>query len=172
MIYDVLYSDPPWNYDNKRTGGSLKSGAASKYSTMTVDEICTINIPSAKNSVLFLWVTVPMLQEGLQVMNAWGYKYKTTITWMKTGRLGLGFWFRGNTEFLLFGVKGKVKAFRTNIPNVIQHPVLNHSEKPEVFRELIEKTTPHMPRKLEMFARKKSENWHVWGDEVESNIKL
>ncbi len=78
--YQVIYADPPWSYNNKRTGGSMKSGAVSKYPTMSLEDICDMSIPSDKNAVLFLWATVPLLPEAFTVMNAWGFKYKTMIT--------------------------------------------------------------------------------------------
>lgn len=107
MRFNCLLADPPWSYRNKKTGGSMKSGAAAHYDTMTLEEICRLKVRNIaeKDSVLFLWATVPMLEEGLVVMRAWGYDYKTMLTWHKEGWLGMGFWFRGQTEHLLFGVR-------------------------------------------------------------------
>lgn len=170
--FQVIYADPPWSYDNKKTGGSMISGSASKYPTMGVDEICELKIPSDKNSVLFLWATVPLMPYAFKVMDAWGYKYKTMITWRKIMSLGMGFWWRGQTEHLLFGVKGNVKAFRMQEPNFIQCKVERHSQKPKAFRELIERATPNMPNKLELFAREKSPGWYVWGNEVEGDVTI
>src|SRR5690349_18054715 len=112
MSYNVILADPPWSYSNKKTGGSMKSGSESKYPTMTLDELKEMNIPADKNSVLFLWATVPLLPEAFEVMKAWGFKYKTMITWRKIESNGMGFWWRGQTEHLLFRVRGNVKAFR------------------------------------------------------------
>lgn len=170
--YQVIYADPPWAYSNKNTGGSMKSGSQSKYPTMTLNEICNLKVPAAKDSVLFLWATVPMMPEAFQVMHTWGFKYKTMITWRKVMSLGMGYWWRGQTEHLLFGVKGKVKAFRMQEKNFIEHKVGRHSEKPAVFRELIERATVHMPDKLEMFARVESPGWEVFGNEVDNSIKI
>jgi N6-adenosine-specific RNA methylase IME4 len=86
--------------------------------------------------------------------------------------LGMGYWYRGQCEHLLFGVKGKVKAFRIQESNFIQTKALRHSEKPEEFRRLIERSTLHMPNKLELFARKQSPGWDVFGNEVENSIQL
>jgi N6-adenosine-specific RNA methylase IME4 len=171
-LYDVIYADPPWSYKNKRTGGSMISGAETKYPTMSVLEICDMHVPSAKDSCLFLWATVPLLPEAFQVMEAWGFKYKTMLTWRKIMSLGMGYWYRGQCEHLLFGVKGKVKAFRIQESNFIQTKALRHSEKPEEFRRLIERSTLHMPNKLELFARKQSPGWDVFGNEVENSIQL
>lgn len=170
--YQVIYADPPWCYDNKKTGGSMKSGAESKYPTMTVSEISALKIPADKNSVLFLWATVPLLPEAFTVMKAWGFKYKTMITWRKMNSLGMGFWWRGQTEHLLFGVKGNVKAFRIQEANVIQAKVERHSQKPQAFRELIERATTHMPDKLEMFSRARIPGWDHWGNEVENDVDI
>ena len=84
----------------------------------------------------------------------------------------MGYWYRGQTEHLLFGVKGKVKAFRMQECNFIQAKVLRHSEKPAAFRELIERSTPDMPDKLEMFARTETPGWDVYGNEVTNSIEL
>ena len=83
--YKLLYVDVPWCYRNKNTGGSMKSGSQNKYPVMTTEDVCNlpINKIADKDSVLFLWVTCPMMEEGLKVMNAWGYKYKTKIYWRK-----------------------------------------------------------------------------------------
>lgn len=171
--FNIIYADPAWQYANKKTGGSMKSGSAAKYPTMPTKEICAMPIRDIadKDSVLFLWITTPLLPDGFEVMKAWGYKYKTMLTWHKTGRLGLGFWFRGHTEHLLFGVKGKVKAFRLSEENFHETAVLKHSEKPEYFRGLIERATAKIdnPRRIELFARTRVEGWTAWGLEVDKN---
>lgn len=169
--YNILYADPPWSYKNKCTGGSMKSGASAKYSTMTLQEICDLPISNIceKNAVLFLWGTVPLLPEAFEVMNRWGFKYKTMITWRKIMSLGMGFWFRGQCEHLLFGIKGKVKAFRCQKANFIQHKVEKHSQKPKDFKQLINEATINMQpqNKIELFAREKeNDEWDCWGDEV------
>ena len=170
--YQIIYADPPWSYRNKKTGGSMKSGAGAKYPTLAVQEICELPIKDIadSNSVLFLWATVPLLPEAFEVMAAWGYKYKTMLTWRKIMSLGMGFWFRGQTEHLLLGVKGKVKAFRVQKPNFIQCKVGRHSQKPQEFRELIEMTG--LQPRIELFAREKTDGWDVWGNEVDSDIEL
>lgn len=174
---NILYADPGWKYDNKKTGGSHKSGAAQKYTVLPVEEICKLPVPeiTERDAVLFLWATVPMLPEALQVMEAWGFRYKTKITWHKTGRRGLGYWFRGEVEDLIFGVRGKVKAFRCQMPNFIEAPVREHSEKPEGFRRLIETATELTipePKRIELFARKHTPGWMAWGDQVDEIPEL
>ena len=174
--YQIIYADPPWSYRNKKTGRDMKHGASAKYPTMALKEICELPIQSItdKNSVLFLWATVPLLPEAFSVMVAWGFRYKTAITWRKIMSLGMGFWFRGQTEHLLLGVKGKVKAFRLQEPNFIQCKALKHSEKPVEFRRLIVRATKGMvkKKKIELFARKRTPGWDAWGNEVGSDIIL
>ena len=168
--YQIIYADPPWSYRNKKTGGSMTSGSENKYPTMSLDEIA--NMPTKdiadKNSVLFLWATVPLLSESFYVMNAWGYKYKTMLTWRKIMSLGLGFWFRGQCEHLLMGVRGKIKAFKLQESNFIQCKALGHSRKPKEFRELIDRAVKNINpcNKIELFARGKAEGWDSWGDQL------
>ncbi len=170
--YQIIYADPPWRYQNKKTGGSMKSGADAQYSTMSTQEICDLPVQDIahKNSVLFLWATVPLLPEAFKVLDAWGYKYKTMLTWRKIMSLGMGFWFRGQTEHLLLGVKGKVNAFRIQKANFIQCKAGAHSTKPIEFRILIDLVD--LNPKIELFARQKTPGWDVWGNEVESDIDI
>lgn len=173
--YQIIYADPPWSYRNKKVFGKFKNkdgyldgGCLSKYQTMGIEEIEALPISniSEKDAVLFLWATVPLLPEALGVMSAWGFKYKTMITWRKIMSIGMGYWFRGQTEHLLFGTRGRVKAFRQQKANFVQAKVLRHSEKPEEFRRLIEDATVGLSGRIELFARQKTEGWDVWGNEV------
>src|SRR3990167_10883008 len=175
MTFDIILADPPWAYRNKKTGGSMISGAEAKYPTMSVGELRSLPVKeiASKDGVLFLWTTTPMQEEAMQIMKAWGFKYKTKIYWRKIMSLGMGYWFRGQVEELWLGVRGHVKAFRLQECNIIQCKALAHSQKPEEFRQLIERATGKMPdrRMLELFARRKYSNWSVWGNEVESDIE-
>ena len=166
--YNVIYADPPWEYRNRRTGGSMRSGAAAQYPTMNLEDLKNLKVKEIadKNSVLFLWATVPLLPEAIQIMEAWGYKYKTMITWRKIMSLGMGYYFRGQTEHLLVGIRGKVKAFRCQRPNFIQARAERHSQKPEEFRKLIEEATPELLNRIELFARRRSDGWDAWGNEI------
>lgn len=168
--YAVIYADPPWSYENKKTGGSESSAACQKYDTMTLDDICNLPVPSisSRNCCLFMWATTPLLPEAFQVMQAWGFKYKTAIYWRKIMSLGMGYWFRGQVEVCLFGIKGNIPAFRCQKPNFIQSCTGKHSEKPKEFRGLIDilaekhKLSP----KIELFSRYKIEGWDCWGNQV------
>lgn len=164
--YNVIYADPPWAYRNKNTGGSMKSGASAKYKTMELNEI--INLPvrdiASKNVCLFLWSTTPFLPSAFLVMQEWGFTYKTAIYWRKTSHLGMGFWFRGEIEVCLFGIQGKVKAFRCSRPNFIQTKSLRHSQKPIELYTIIEEVTE--PPRIELFARDIRSGWDCWGNEI------
>ena len=170
--YRIIYADPPWQYNNRRTGGSLNSGASAKYPVMSLDELLSLPVKevASKDSALFLWTTTPMLQDAFRVMNGWGFIYKTALYWRKIMSLGMGFWYRGQVEVCLVGVRGKVKAFRIQKSNFVQTKALKHSEKPQEIRDLIE-ATGLFPR-IELFARQKVDGWDCWGNEVESDIEL
>ena len=178
--YQVIYADPPWSYNSKKPTTAKRPSAMGVsltpdyyYDVMNIEEIKSLPIKdiSDKNSVLFLWTTNPMIREGLDVMDAWGFKYITMITWYKTNSKGMGYWFRGYTEHLLFGKKGNIKSFRTKIRNIQEHKFTKHSEKPELFRKLIEKATSHLNPKIELFARQRVDGWDSWGNELSNTIE-
>ena len=178
--YQVIYGDPPWQYRSKMPTTARRPTGMGKsltpdyyYETMSLDDIKNLPIREITDadSVCFLWTTNPMLREGLEVLEAWGFKYITTITWHKTNGKGPGYWFRGMTEHLLFGKKGKVKSFRSLIKNFQTHKTIRHSQKPDLFREIIERVTPTLNPKIELFARKRYSGWDCWGNEVEDGDK-
>jgi len=163
----ILYADCPWRYNSVRTGGSMKSGAAQHYPTMSVAELAALPVKKALPGpgLLFLWTTVPFGSDPYTVMKAWGYTYKTAIFWHKTGRKGLGYWFRGAVEVLLVGTRGTVPPFRSIRDNLIAAPVEGHSQKPEVFRQMIDEVTARYAdrRRIEFFARTAAEGWESYG---------
>lgn len=170
--YNVIYADPPWNY--KATNPTCKLEKKPEtcsveyyYPTMKLVEIKALPIKSIaeKNSVLFLWATTPMIQEAFATMAAWGFKYKTMITWEKTNRDCMGYWFRVCTEHLLVGIRGKVKAFRCMDRTLHSEPRLGHSYKPQYFRDLI--STVIDGEKIELFARQRTEGWDVLGSDLD-----
>ena len=176
-LYDAIYADPPWSYNNKNTGGSVSkgtgnnSGAESKYPTMTTEEIA--NIPIHKiakpNCCLFMWAVTPLLPEAFYVMKKWGFTYKTTAYWYKTGRLGMGFWFRGDVEPLLVGIRGDIKAFGLQISNLIKADPREHSRKPDEVYRIIESIG--FKDKIEMFARERRQGWDTFGNETPSSTQ-
>lgn len=171
--YDVIYADPPWN---EAGGGKIKRGADRHYSLMKTKDIAALGVKNIanENAHLYLWVTNNFLQDGLFVMSSWGFKYKTIITWHKD-RIGLGQYFRGNSEHCLFGVKGFLpykiidgKRFQGKTCFYAVKTV--HSEKPKEMRGMIEKVS--YGKMIELFARKRWDGWDVWGDEIDSDIEL
>jgi N6-adenosine-specific RNA methylase IME4 len=185
MPYNVIYADPPWSYKKSNAGRGGNSSASKKYQTMTNEDICCLPIAdlTEKNAVLFVWATVPLMPEAFAVMGSWGFSYKTMLTWRKVMSLGMGYWFRGQCEHLLLGVKGKVKPFYMQVPNFYQCKAGRHSEKPHYFRELIATATDKVfqePRRLELFARSKHnlfgddvfKGWEVFGNEVKNSIEI
>ena len=169
--YQLILADPPWEYENKNTGRTNNSGACKKYATMSVEEIKNLPISdiAMKDSCLFLWATTPLLPEAFEVMKAWGYQYKTAIYWRKIMSLGMGFWFRGQVEVCLFGIRGNIKAFRCQKPNFIETKVRNHSQKPDEMYGLIEELD--INPKIEIFAREKREGWDAWGNQVPNHCQ-
>lgn len=176
--YAVIYADPAWGYQSSGNPATkrpcLKRGDKPQsvnhyYKTIIPSEIMRLPVGDIceKNSVLFLWTPTPLLPEALETMKAWGFKYKTMITWHKERCKGMGYWFRGHTEHILFGVRGKVKAFRSLEQNIKLLPVQKHSEKPDQFREMIESVTSNMGNKIELFARKKHEGWDSLGFDID-----
>ena len=169
--YKILLVDPPWSYDNKKTGGThMISAACENYNTMSLEEIKILPISniSSKDSCLFLWATTPLLPEAFEVMNAWGFSYKTAIYWRKIMSLGMGFWFRGQVEVCLFGIRGKIPAFHCQKANFIQTNVREHSRKPDHLYGLIEEISRkfNLNPKIELFARQKREGWDAWGNQL------
>jgi len=165
--YGVIYADPEWKFETFSDNGMDRS-ADNHYPTSSTDDICKRDIPSiaAKDCVLFLWATVPMLPDALKVMEAWGFTYKSQAVWVKN-RIGTGYWFRNAHEILLVGTKGKIPAPAPGMQwqSVIQADVGAHSEKPEVFYDLIEEYFPSLP-KIELNARKSRDGWDSWGNEA------
>ena len=162
--FDIILADPPWTYEFTARGN-----AQSHYSTMTLEDICKMSVPSADNSILFLWTTVSKLEESLQVMNSWGFKYRSNAVWVKD-KIGNGYYFRGQHEILLLGKKGDdipTPEEKNRPSSVIHAPRTEHSKKPELVHALIEQMYPNR-KYLELFARQNDRpNWKFWGKEIQ-----
>ena len=130
--FGVIYADPPWTYQQKGVQGA----AAKQYPLMTDDELCAMQIPAAKDCILYLWTTSPLLESGLRVMKAWGFSYKSQAVWDKM-RTGIGFWWIGQHETLMVGVRGNVKPPPPQLrrSSVIRCPRGRHSAKPDQVRD-------------------------------------
>jgi N6-adenosine-specific RNA methylase IME4 len=167
--YEVIYADPPWRYDFSRT---KNRDIKNHYPTMALEEIKQLDIPSADNSLLLLWATAPKLIEALEVMEAWGFKYKTNGVWNKE-IIGMGYWFRGQHELLLVGTKGKFSPPlpKDRISSVYSERRTKHSKKPDYIRNWIDKAFKGYS-KLELFARTQKDSWAVFGNQVKNSIEI
>lgn len=174
--YGVIYADPPWRYQMNRGHGV----AEKHYPTMSLEEICALPVAdlAGRDCALFLWATFPQLPEALEVIKAWGFKYKTVaFVWLKQNKkaltwfYGMGFWTRSNAEICLLATKGSPKRQDKGIHQFIISPLEGHSKKPDEARRRIERLLGDIPR-VELFARQPSEGWNVWGNEVENDIEL
>ena len=169
--YKLVYADPPWEYSQKKVGRGYKHGAEQKYNLLSIEDIKNLGITkiTKENSVLFLWVTVPLLPYGFEVIKSWGFEYKTSLYWNKKNSLGLGNWFRNNVEQCLIGIRGNVKAFNLQIPNIIEVHPNGHSKKPKCMYPILESLD--LDPKIELFARDHREGWDVYGDELNNTMQ-
>ena len=178
--YQIIYADPPWKYQDKSK--SHGGGAESHYPCLSIAEICALSIGdiAEDDSVLLMWVTMPMLEVGFEVIKSWGFKYKTcAFTWVKTNKdgslyMGMGRHTRANAEICLLATRGKgVPRVDASIRNTVLLPRTKHSEKPDYFRKEIRFLYGIHPTKIELFSRKQDvDGFDVWGNEVESDIEL
>lgn len=174
--FGTILIDPPWRFINRTGKVGPEHKRLHRYDTMAFEEIAKLPIEklALPQSHLYLWCPNALLLEGLNIMKAWGFTYKTNIVWYKIrkdggpdGR-GVGFYFRNVTELLLFGVKGKLRtlnAGRTQVNIVITHK-REHSRKPDESYDLIERCSPKPY--LELFARQRKDGWTQWGKEVDT----
>jgi N6-adenosine-specific RNA methylase IME4/ParB-like chromosome segregation protein Spo0J len=167
-VYGVIYADPPWRFEPYSRDTGMDRAADNHYPTVDTAGICAMRVPAADDAILFMWATVPMLQEGLDVLRAWGFTYKSHAVWVKD-RIGTGYWFRNKHEVLLVGTRGNIPApaMGDQAASALEAPCGKHSAKPEVFADLIVQMFPTLPR-LEMFARDPKPDWDAWGNEAPS----
>lgn len=165
-MFDVIYADPPWRYSNSTPNRRIEN----HYPTMTDGEICALRVQSNRDSVLYLWATASRLESALNVIKAWGFKYKTSAVWDKQ-ILGMGYWFRGQHELLLVATKGIISPPRPEfrISSVIRCDRGQHSSKPDYIRTMIEKWFPNSSR-IEMFSRLQRPSWTSFGNQVEHDL--
>jgi N6-adenosine-specific RNA methylase IME4 len=178
--FKTILCDPPWRFVNRTGKMAPEHRRLSRYSTMTLDEIAALPVPDITDDTahLYLWVPNALLPEGLTVMRAWGFQYKSNIIWHKIrkdggpdGR-GVGFYFRNVTEMMLFGVRGK--NARTLAPgrrqvNYLATRKREHSRKPDEQYDIIESCSPG-PR-IELFARGTRPNWATWGRQADDSYE-
>lgn len=165
-VYRAIVADPPWEYNDRLDSGAQRvRGAANWYRTMPTAAICDLPVGdwAAAEAHLYLWVTNAFMEDGFRVVRAWGFDYKTILTWVKP-QIGMGHYFRNNTEHVLFAVRGRLPLLVRDAPTAFSAPRRRHSEKPAAFLDLVERVSPG-PR-LEVFARSHRTGWDVVGEEV------
>jgi N6-adenosine-specific RNA methylase IME4 len=147
---------------------------------MSIDDIKNLPVKELadKKSVLFMWVTMPKLNECFDVIKEWGFEYKTVgFTWVKLNKnkptpfMGMGRWTRANAELCLIAKKGKPSRISASVRSIIETPIERHSKKPNEVRDRIVELMGNLPR-VELFAREKADGWDSWGNEIESDITL
>lgn len=165
--YKTLYADPPWS---ERGGGKIKRGADRHYPLMKTKDIMALPVSQLvdENAHLYLWVTNNFMQDGFKVMEAWGFRYVTMITWAKD-KMSLGQYYRGMTEHCLFGVRGRLPykmdaktGKRMQGTTLITAPRTQHSVKPKKMREMIERVS--YPPYIELFSRSRNPAWDHLGN--------
>lgn len=172
--YSIIYADPPWSYSDSGCSGA----AAAQYATMSINELKQLPVNpagggiAADDCVLFMWATYPKMQEALDLIEAWGFKYKSiAFQWIKQNRsgngyfFGLGRWTRGNTEPCLIAIKGRPKRISAGVGQLVFSPLRRHSQKPAEVRDKIVELMGDLPR-IELFAREAAPGWDVWGNEA------
>jgi N6-adenosine-specific RNA methylase IME4 len=172
--YSVIYADPPWQFSNKNTGGSMTSGSANQYDVMNVEDIKNLPISQLieDDAILFMWWVGAMPMEALELVEAWGFKIKTMtgFTWIKetvNGKdfFGMGFYTRQQAENCLIAIKGKQFVQNHSVRQLIRAVNEQHSKKPHETYERINSLVGEC-EKLELFARNTYEGWDCWGNQI------
>ena len=176
--YQIIYADPAWTFRTYSPKGKLKKSAENHYSCMKINDIWDMPVEKIAddNCVLFLWVTFPLLQEGIETIKKWGFTYKTcAFNWAKLNKkadtyfMGCGYWTRANSEICLLATKGKPKRESKSVKQLIVSRIGRHSEKPEEARDRIVKLCGDLPR-IELFARRSVGGWECWGNEAPESV--
>lgn len=179
--FATILADPPWQFQNRTGKVAPEHKRLSRYPTLSLQEIKDIPVQLAAEDTahLYLWVPNALLPDGLAVMEAWGFKYKTNIPWYKIrkdggpdGR-GVGFYFRNVTELILFGVRGKnVRTLQPgrSQPNIISTRKREHSRKPDEQYKIIESCS--WGEYLELFSRGNRKNWACWGNQADNYFPM
>jgi N6-adenosine-specific RNA methylase IME4 len=183
--FPIIYADPPWAYSDKKCNGA----AEWHYRTMPIGEIAQLPVAdlAARDAVLFMWGTYPLISEMLDLGRAWGFAYKSiAFQWVKRYTksgdpfFGLGRWTRGNTEGCFLFTRGKPKRVHNGVsqlietvePEILDAPITRHSAKPAIVRERIHQLMGADSPSIELFAREAAPGWECWGNEVGSTVEL
>ena len=181
--YQIIYADPPWSYNDKRGAekvGAKHGGVNAHYNTMSKEDIFNLDVNSiaCDNCMLFIWVTFPNLQQGLDTIKAWGFEYKTLgFSWIKTNKkngkpfFGIGWYTKSNCDVCLIGVKGKPFKASNKVSSVLIEPLDGHSRKPDEARKRIVEFCGDLPR-VELFCRGSADGLDVFGNEAENSIEI
>lgn len=169
--YRTIVVDPPWQYNDKLQSGNsgfgrahLSRGAANHYDTLSIEGIAAIPVGewAEDNAHLYLWTTNAFMVEAHELAKAWGFTQKTIVTWVKP-QIGMGHYFRNNTEHALFCVRGSLPTLRNNVPTAFTASRRRHSAKPEAFFDLVQSMSPGPY--LDVFSRQQRLGWDTWGNE-------
>ena len=172
--YQIIYADPPWKFKYYGKSDDKYRRAENHYKVMNLEDIKQLPIQNIAddNCVLFMWVIDTLLDKAFEVIDDWGFKYKTTaFTWVKTNKgngkyfYGMGYWTRCNPEICLLATKGKPKRIDGGVEQLIISERREHSRKPDEARDRIVQLMGDIPR-IELFARQKIKGWDCWGNEV------
>lgn len=167
--YPIVYADPPWRYENPPMGGTNRS-IENHYPTMTLEEICAMPVAdlATDDAMLYLWATAPKLAECMQVIEAWGFEYRTNLVWDKEV-IGMGYHARNQHEILLVAKRGNIPPPEAGKQpsSVHREKRTEHSAKPAFYYEMIEAAYPQLP-KIELFCRSPRHGWAVWGNQSET----
>jgi N6-adenosine-specific RNA methylase IME4 len=173
--YNIIYADPPWSFKNYNNAKS-RTNADHFYDCMSLEDIKELPVESLadKDCVLFMWATDPLLNKQIEVIDAWGFKYKTVgFYWVKENKnkeknrfwKGTGYWTRANPEICLLATKGKPKRVSNNVDRLVAATRGEHSKKPLMIKYKIVELCGDLPR-IELFSRSHTLGWDAWGDEV------
>jgi len=171
-FYNIIYLDPPWHYSDKCRSG--ERGVEYKYPVIKPKDLKRLDVGSlaAEDCVMFMWVTAPQLPVGLELMQQWGFTYKTFgFVWVKTTKagdfsMGMGHYTRSNAELVILGTRGRPKRVSAAVRQVVSAPRGKHSAKPEEVRERIVDLMGDVPR-VELFAKDSAEGWDCIGNEID-----
>ena len=180
--YNIIYADPPWTFKTYSDKGKGRS-AENHYPCMNIDDIYKLPVQDIadEDCILMMWVTYPLLKEGIKTMEEWGFTYKTcAFSWIKKNKnadifsdgglfWGLGYWTRSNNEICLLGTKGKPKRHSRGVHQVVMSKIQRHSQKPDIVKDRIVELCGDVPR-IELFARQATKGWDVWGNEAPEEV--
>lgn len=181
--YKIIYADPPWSYNSTSAKGTSRGVAERYYNTMSLKEIKEFPIQDFVDddgAVLFMWITFPHLHELIEILDVWGFEYKTVaFNWVKVYKhskkpiLSLGYWTRSNAEICILATCGKNYPRRVDsgVSQIIISDKQEHSRKPDEVRKKIVKLMGDLPR-IELFARERVEGWDAWGNEVPNEMQM